>query len=88
MRLNMCPIAGGNWSNGTNAGVWALNLNNNRSNSNTNVGLRADSALPRTPQGDGGAKGGAFRPWAKSACQRLSSRGLTALDRQALVHFQ
>jgi hypothetical protein len=84
----MCPIAGGNWSNGSNAGPWALNLNNTRGNSNNNVGLRADSALPRTPQGDGGAKGGAFRPWAKSACQRLSSRGFPALDRQAMDSFR
>lgn len=61
----MCPIAGGNWNNGANAGVWALNLNNVRGNSNNNVGFRADSATPRTLHGarpgDGGAKGDAFR---------------------------
>ena len=61
----MCPIAGGNWNNGANAGVWALNLNNVRGNSNNNVGFRADSATPRTPHGarpgDGGAKGDVFR---------------------------
>ncbi|MBA3836478.1 MAG: hypothetical protein C0499_02310 [Zymomonas sp.] len=58
----MCPIAGGNWNNGANAGVWTLNLNNVRGNSNNNVGFRADSATPRTPRlGDGGAKGDAFR---------------------------
>ncbi len=58
----MCPIAGGNWNNGTNAGVWMLNLNNVRGNSNNNVGFRADSATPRTLiTGDGGAKGDAFR---------------------------
>jgi len=78
----MCPIAGGNWNNGANAGVWALNLNNVRGNSNNNVGFRADSATPRTPQlGDGGAKGDAFRcdgaaagtaSSAKSECLRLS----------------
>jgi len=38
----MCPISGGNWNNSANAGVWALNLNNNRSNSNNNVGGRSD----------------------------------------------
>ena len=38
----MCLIAGGNWNNTTNAGVWYLNLNNHRGNSNTNVGFRAD----------------------------------------------
>lgn len=78
----MCPIASGNWNNGANAGVWALNLNNVRGNSNNNVGFRADSATPRTlPLGDGGAKGDAFRcdgavagaaSSAKSECLRLS----------------
>ncbi len=34
-----------NWNNGSNAGVWGLNLNNNRTNSNNNVGFRADSFL-------------------------------------------
>jgi RNA-directed DNA polymerase len=31
---------GGNWNNGSNAGVFALNLNNLRSNTNTNNGFR------------------------------------------------
>ena len=61
----MCPIAGGNWNNGANAGVWTLNLNNVRGNSNNNVGFRADSVTPRTlcgaRPGDGGTKGDAFR---------------------------
>ncbi len=39
----MCPIASGNWNNSANAGVWTLNLNNVRGNSNNNVGCRADS---------------------------------------------
>ena len=42
----LCVISGGNWNNGSNAGVWTLNLNNVRGNSNNNVGFRADS-LPR-----------------------------------------
>ena len=33
----MCLISGGNWNNTSNAGVWALNLNNNRTNSNSNT---------------------------------------------------
>jgi hypothetical protein len=37
----MCPIVGADWSNGSLAGVWALNLNNVRSNASTNVGGRA-----------------------------------------------
>lgn len=72
----MCPIAGGNWNNASDAGVWALNLNNSRSNSNTNVGFRADSETPRTPDGDGGAKGGVFLQGypAKSVCFGHSGR--------------
>jgi hypothetical protein len=34
------PIWGGNWNNGANAGLAYLNLNNRRSNSNNNLGLR------------------------------------------------
>jgi len=33
-------IVGANWSNSSNAGVFAMNLNNNRTNSNNNVGGR------------------------------------------------
>ncbi len=33
-------LRGGNWNNGGNAGVFALNLNNAPSNSNNNVGFR------------------------------------------------
>lgn len=40
MWLERLPIRGGNWNNGANAGVFALNLNNARSNSNTNIGFR------------------------------------------------
>jgi len=43
-----CEISGGNWNNGSNAGVWSLNLNNVRSNSNNNVGFRSDS-MPIMP---------------------------------------
>ena len=38
--LRRLPIRGGNWNNGSNAGLAALNLNNARSNSNTNIGFR------------------------------------------------
>lgn len=34
------PLRGGNWNNGTNAGLGALNLNNSRANSNSNIGFR------------------------------------------------
>lgn len=42
----MCPISGGNWNNGSNAGVWTLNLNNTRANSNVNVGFRVADYEP------------------------------------------
>ena len=82
----MCPISGGNWNNAGNAGVWALNLNNVRSNSNNNVSFRADSVSLRTAKADGGAKGDAFRraeevqPAAKSVCFRDSGRCHAALE--------
>lgn len=31
---------GGNWNNGSNAGLWYLNGNNGASNSNSNIGAR------------------------------------------------
>lgn len=34
------PLRGGNWNNGSRAGLGALNLNNARSNSNSNIGFR------------------------------------------------
>lgn len=34
------PLRGGSWDGGANAGLFALNLNNPRSNSNTNIGFR------------------------------------------------
>lgn len=39
------PIFGGNWNNGSNAGVFARNFNNNRSNSNYNVGFRVSDYI-------------------------------------------
>lgn len=38
--MKRLPIRGGNWNNGALSGVFALNLNNPRSNSNTNIGAR------------------------------------------------
>lgn len=39
--LSRLPIVGGNWNNAANAGVFYLNLNNPRSNSNHNIGFRS-----------------------------------------------
>lgn len=41
----LCPIAGGNWSNSSAAGVWAVNFLNARTNSNDYSGFRAASYL-------------------------------------------
>ena len=83
----MCPISGGNWNNGSNAGVWAFNLNNERGNSNNNVGFRSDSVSPRTGQPDGGTKGGAFRQsmTAKSVYHFVSGRAVRRLERQGVA---
>jgi len=35
------PLRGGAWNNGSGAGVFALNLNNTRGNSDNNVGFRS-----------------------------------------------
>lgn len=80
----LCPISGGNWNNAANAGAWALNLNNVRTNSNNNVGFRADSGLLRTRQRDGRSEGDAFLRAsiaAKSACRHLSGSGSAAKAR-------
>lgn len=47
------PLRGGNWNNGSNAGLGYLNLNNARSNSNSNIGFRPalDSASNTLPKG-------------------------------------
>ncbi|NNV06198.1 hypothetical protein ETC03_07025 [Geobacillus sp. MMMUD3] len=41
-------IRGGNWDNGSNAGVFALNLNNPRSNSNHDISFRSAVLLVRS----------------------------------------
>ena len=38
--MKRVPIRGGNWNNAAITGVFALNLNNARSNSNANIGAR------------------------------------------------
>ncbi|MBN2895065.1 MAG: group II intron reverse transcriptase domain-containing protein [Campylobacterales bacterium] len=53
----MAPMVGGNWNNGSNAGVFTLNLNNARTNSNDNVGGRDSISMPDAPDGDTGKRG-------------------------------
>ncbi len=50
---NRFPLRGGNWNNGSNAGLGMLNLNNGRSNSNSNIGFRPalDNARNNHPTG-------------------------------------
>jgi len=50
-------IVGGNWNNSSNAGVFAMNLNNNRTNSNNNVGGRDCISKPETTVVDTGNRG-------------------------------
>jgi len=80
------PIRGGNWNNGSRAGVFALNLNNARSNANTNIGFRPASGDRQTitPYGAGSrapSKGPAIlgqapknmnRPGRRSSCLQRS----------------
>lgn len=83
----MCPIVAGNWNNSSTTGVWALNLNNTRGNSNNNVGFRADSKPQRSKFGHSGIKGDTFRrvaqATAKSACFRPSGRAVRCLEGRA-----
>lgn len=53
----MAAICGGNWNNSSNAGPFAMNLNNNRTNSNNNVGARDSGTKPETAMADTGARG-------------------------------
>lgn len=41
------PLRGGNWNNTSNAGFGYLNMNNERGNSNNNIGLALDYLLGR-----------------------------------------
>ena len=41
----LCVISGGNWNNGSIAGVWALSLGSVRGTSYDGVGFRAASYL-------------------------------------------
>ncbi|TCI25586.1 hypothetical protein EVJ32_09705 [Exiguobacterium sp. SH5S4] len=52
------PIRGGNWNNSSNAGVFYLNLNNPRSNANTNLGFRSAVLSRRSRTSDTMPDGG------------------------------
>ncbi len=57
MKSGMACLCGGNWNNTSNAGVFAVNLNNNRTNSNNNVGGRDCISKPETTMVDTGNRG-------------------------------
>lgn len=38
---NACPLVSGNWNETNNAGLWYINLNEYRTNSNNNVSGRS-----------------------------------------------
>jgi len=85
--LNMfssLPIRLGNWNNAAEAGVFTLNCNNARSNTNTNIGARPDSG-PHILKRKSGTKGGAFlhsvKTFAKSAGRPFSSSCHVAVER-------
>jgi len=52
------PIRFGNWNNGDNAGVAALNLNNGRKIANKNIGFRLDFEYARRLPLKGGVQCG------------------------------
>ena len=45
--VHVLPFRGGDWNDSASAGVFALNLNNPRANSGTDVGFRAALPLAR-----------------------------------------
>ena len=53
---NRFPLRGGNWNNGSNAGLGALNLNNGRSNANSNIGFRPALEYARSNIPKGGCQ--------------------------------
>ena len=55
--MDGAPIVGANWNNSSNAGVFAANFNNARTNSNNNVGGRDSVSKPETSKGDTGNRG-------------------------------
>jgi len=76
----MCALSCYNWSNGSKSGVWAFNLNNNRTNSNNNVGFRCDCAFHlKSRSGKSGAQGLSVQAQPNYASPAPSSR---AADRR------
>ncbi|QUM78715.1 RNA-dependent DNA polymerase (plasmid) [Moritella sp. 24] len=54
--ITRSPLRGGNWNNGSNAGLGALNLNNARTNANNNIGFRPALDYARSSFPTGGCQ--------------------------------
>ncbi len=78
--MKRVPIRGGNWNNAAITGVFALNLNNPRSNANVNIGARpASGDWQKTPAHAAGAQSTPQKDApsaAKRVHQRLASAGI------------
>lgn len=76
-------IRGGNWSNSSNAGALAMNLNNNRTNSNNNVGGRDSFSKPETTMVDTGETG-IYCPAISEIKQKTNLSSRLNLERQTV----
>jgi hypothetical protein len=70
-----CVLSSGNWNNSSNAGVWNVNWNNNRTNSNNNVSFRCDyNSVLKPRKRTVELQGCVIQPWAKSNFALLFGR--------------
>ena len=81
-------IRGGNWNNQSHAGVFNLNLNNLRSNTNTNIGFRLDFGLARRYYLTGGYPVhtiGRLCPASPSADKYKTVRGVLVAEKRKIA---
>ena len=77
------PNRGGNWNNAGNAGLAALNLNNDRTNTNTNRGFRRRF---RSLTGQKCCRYGDSSSARSKGCQILAARRKTISSRRVVPH--
>lgn len=65
----MSLLSSGYWSSGTTAGVWYANWNNNRTNSNNNIGFRLDYGSNLKPQSEDSGATGICHPALREICK-------------------
>ncbi len=87
-------LRGGNWNNGTNTGVFTANLNNDPSNTNTNIGFRCVFRPARLRNCISRAGNSRLRLWVttKTKALRPGTRagllgGITSQERSKLSYF-